>query len=130
MKKTLIKLTESDIHNIVMKSVMKAINEDYDHAYDDDDEYESDGDKPEWFDSLNKIVTSEGWPALSIDDDGSIKSKDEDTVITFGIDEEEGTPYISEIHCKFINSDPAYIRDLNGLVSLFQKMWNSRYGLE
>ena len=120
MKKTLIRLTESDIHNIVMNSVRQAINE----TYYDDDEYESDDNKPEWFDGLNQIVTSEGWPALSIDDDGSLKNKDEDTVITFGIDEEDGKPYISKVECNFVCMNPAHLRDLNGLVALYQKMWD------
>ena len=120
MKKTLIRLTESDIHSIVMNSVRQAINE----TYYDDDEYERDDNKPEWFDGLNQIVTSEGWPALSIDDDGSLKSKDEDTVITFGIDEEDGKPYISKVECNFVCMNPAHLRDLNGLVALYQKMWD------
>lgn len=115
MKKTLIRLTESDIHNIVMNSVKQIINEGYD---------EHDSNRPEWFNKLNQIVTSEGWPALSIGNDGKIKSIDEDTVITFGTDENDGTPYISDIHCSFYNSDPVHMRDLNGLVALYQKMWD------
>ena len=76
---------------------------------------------PEEYVELNNILKKTGWPQLEFDDD-SYKSIDEDTVITFDIDEYDKKPFISKIECNFITGDPAHLRDLNGLVDLFEKI--------
>jgi hypothetical protein len=76
---------------------------------------------PEEYKELNNILRQTGWPQLAADN-GNYKSIDEDTVITFNIDDYDNKPYISKIECNFATSDPAHLRDLNGLVDLFEKI--------
>lgn len=78
---------------------------------------------PEEYQQLNDILKKTGWPSLEYDDtDETYKSIDEDTIITFNIDDYDKKPYISKIECNFITSDPVHLRDLNGLVDLFEKI--------
>ena len=77
---------------------------------------------PQEYQTLNDVLRKTGWPNLEVDRDGKYKSMDEDTVITFDIDEDDNKPYISKIECNFITGDPAHLRDLNGLVDLFEKI--------
>jgi hypothetical protein len=76
---------------------------------------------PEEYKKLNNILRQTGWPQLE-EDNGNYKSIDEDTVITFNIDDYDNKPYISKIECNFATSDPSHLRDLNGLVDLFEKI--------
>lgn len=76
---------------------------------------------PEEYKKLNNILRQTGWPQLE-EDNGNYKSIDEDTVITFNIDDYDNKPYISKIECNFVTSDPSHLRDLNGLVDLFEKI--------
>lgn len=73
------------------------------------------------FDLLTPILRKTGWPELSIDGDIA-KSIDEDTTIEFRIDEDDNKPYISKIVCNFHTSDPAHLRDLNGLVEIYKEI--------
>lgn len=75
------------------------------------------------FNSLKPILKKTGWPSLKINGDKAI-SEDEDTTITFELDDWDNKPFISEINCKFVSSDPVHLRDLNGLVELFKEIQN------
>lgn len=74
------------------------------------------------WDDINGILKKTGWPKLEEDDDGKMKSIDEDTVITFELDE-DNKPFISNITCNFVRMNPVHNRDLNGLIDLYEKMW-------
>lgn len=76
---------------------------------------------PEEYKELNDIVKKCGWPQI-VEHNGEYKSIDEDTTITFKIDDYDKKPYISKIVCDFATSDPVHLKDLNGLVDLFQKI--------
>ncbi len=73
------------------------------------------------FELLKPIIKKTGWPSLKIKGDIAL-SKDEDTTITFSLDEYDKKPYISKIECNFYTGDPAHLRDLNGLVELFKEI--------
>ncbi len=76
---------------------------------------------PQEYQTLNDVLRKTGWPQLT-EDGWEYKSIDEDTIITFDIDEDDKKPYISKIECNFRTGDPAHLRDLNGLVDLFEKI--------
>lgn len=87
-------------------------------------------DKPFWVDEINKILRSEGWPELEYDDENDkYKSIDEDTVITFETDEDDGKPFISKVVCNFVCCNPIHLRDLNGLVSLYTRVQKYNFSL-
>ena len=75
----------------------------------------------EGFDLLKPILRKTGWPQLEIEDDIA-KSIDEDTSIEFKLDDYDNKPYISKINCHFHTGDPAHLRDLKGLVELFEEI--------
>ena len=76
---------------------------------------------PKEYEELNEILNSCGWPKIK-KEDGKYKVIDENTIITFDIDDYDKKPYISKIVCNFVTADPAHLRDLNGLVKLFEKI--------
>lgn len=120
-------LSENELKRIVRSSISDLLQEVYDFGGyigkgGDKEGSVADG-EPEWFDRLNELVQSEGWPGLKIED-GVVRCIDEDTQIEFGVDSYSGSPYISKVRCNFLTPDPAHIRDLNGLVSLFEKLQN------
>lgn len=70
---------------------------------------------------LNQFLKKTGWPSLKIKGDIAL-SEDEDTTITFSLDEYDKKPYISKIECNFYTGDPNHLRDLKGLVELFEEI--------
>lgn len=92
------------------------------------EEFLNENSKNNYWDSVNTVLKQTGWPKLE-EDDGKMVSWDEDTKITFELDEDNGLPYISKIECNFVNLNPAHSRDLNGLVDLYDKLWRNHVKL-
>lgn len=71
---------------------------------------------------LDKILRSTGWPKSEFHK-GEMKSIDEDTIITFGLEEDyDWEPYIKDVKCHFYGPSQNTLRELNGLIDLYNKI--------
>ena len=75
-------------------------------------------------DNLDKILNKCGFPKSEYYK-GKIQSLDEDTIITFGIEEDfDNEPYIENINCKFYGPSGNTLKELNKLVDLYKELYN------
>ncbi len=70
---------------------------------------------------LDQILQKCGWPKSKWSQ-GQMKSIDEDTTISFELDDYYWDPYISNIKCKFYGGSENTLRELNGLVDLYKEI--------